>query len=696
MKTLSRFSHECDKVLIVFVMGVYGLANPLVLVVSGVLALFLYRYDKVLFYGLAILFVAHSAMRIQSFFEPPYKERIGTVEAVDIKEFSAQAHIACDDGTYLVHGFEEAPAVGDTLGFIGKSKAIDPPLFEGGFDYGKYLKSQGIRGVIELEKATVMEESPNLPRFRRHIGDWFETRQPDTAFLMRTFILADSSALDETFKEKASAMGVSHLFAVSGMHVAFMAGILFFGLKRLVPRWSAEILVVVFLLFYIVLTGAPPSVLRAASMASLLILVKRLKIPLSAVDILSLICAAILILRPYSLYDLGFTLSFIVSFTLLMGSDLLRGRRTITQAFLVSVMAFLVTVPIVFSIQHRINIMSILYNVFFVWGLMVVVLPLVYLTMVIPWLSPLLLMVFTVFEQCIVFFHDHGSLFLKGHIPPGILRVLYWALFAWVMAGHGERTRFAFRLLILVGFCGVMLSLRLLDPASRLTMFPVMGDAFLIEDAHARCNILIDTGDESTARNLSDALGRRQIRRLDHVIITHKHADHFGGYEAVASKVRIKNTITPTNMGAFEGRTLTCGGIRFFIYPFEAHYQNENDNSIIVWMDTGYETILFTGDMEQSREAQFLKTYAPLPPTDILKAGHHGSDTSSSQALIEAVNPKEVLISAHPDNRFGHPGEGAVGRFIDHGATIHRTDVSGGVEIYTIFSRRHKKTALKD
>ncbi|MFW5894813.1 MAG: DNA internalization-related competence protein ComEC/Rec2 [Bacillota bacterium] len=696
LKILSRFSHECDKVLIVFVLSVYGLAHPSALVCSGILALFLFRYDKVLFYGFVILFVVHSTVRMQTFQKPPYEARTGIVESIDIKEFSTQAQIGCDDGTYLVHGFDEAPEVGDTVVFTGKAKAIDPPLFEDGFDYEKYLKSQGVRGILELEKWDRIEGRYTLPAFRKSVSDRFDEQQPDTAFLMRTFILADSSALDEAFKEKASAMGVSHLFAVSGMHVAFMAGILFFGLKRLMPRWAAETLVVLFLVFYIFLTGAPPSVLRASSMAVLLIMVKRLKIPLSAVDILSLICAAVLVLRPYSLYDLGFTLSFMVSFTLLMGSDLLRGRRKIAQAFTVSIMAFLVTVPIVFSIQHQMNLMSVVYNVFLVWVLMVIVLPLVYLTMVVPLISPFLLAVYTYFEQCIVVLHDHGSIFVKGYIPPGILRVLYWVLFAWMMAGHGKRLRIALRLMILVGFTGVMMSVRLMDPASRLTMFPVMGDAFLIEDAHTRCNILIDTGDESTARNLADALGRKQIRRLDHVIITHMHADHFGGYEAVASKVRIENTISPKNVGAFEDRTLTCGDIRFYIYPFEAHYQNENDNSIIVWLDTGHETILFTGDMEKSREGPFLETYAPLPPIDILKAGHHGSDTSSTRALIEAVNPKEVLVSAHPDNHFGHPGKSAIERFLDHGTIIHRTDVSGSVELYNIFSRRYKKTALKD
>ncbi|MFW6285307.1 MAG: ComEC/Rec2 family competence protein, partial [Bacillota bacterium] len=340
MKTLSRFSHECDKVLIVFVLSVYGLAHPLVLVISGVLALFLYRYDKVLFYGFAILFVAHSLIRIQSLFEPINKERTGTVQSVEIKEHSIEAEIRTEDGTYLVRGFEKPPEVGGTIGFTGDYQAIEPPLFEGGFDYDKYLKSQGIRGIIEVEKSLEVPGGFNLARFRKTVGDWFEERQPDTAFLMRTFIMADSSALDEGFKDKASAMGVSHLFAVSGMHVAFMAGLLFFGLKKLGPTWIAETVVVLFLVFYIGLTGAPPSVLRAASMAVLLILVKRLKIPLSAIDILSLLCMAILVLRPYSLYDLGFTLSFIVSFTLLMGSDLLQGKQKLTQGFLVSIMAF--------------------------------------------------------------------------------------------------------------------------------------------------------------------------------------------------------------------------------------------------------------------------------------------------------------------------------------------------------------------
>lgn len=695
-KRLSHFSHESEKVLIPFVLFVMGLSHPAVFLVAIVFAAMLLRFDRTLFWALVLFAGLHVMMRVLVSMGPDSTLHEGVITAVDEGEYTVNATVRTRRGLFRVSGFDETPEAGQRIRFEGTFEQADPPLFDGGFDYGNYLRSQNIRGIITLESHAYQPGGRSLIAFRGAARSWFEDRDERTAFLMRTFILADSEGLDETFKDKASALGVSHLFAVSGMHVAFMAGLLYFLMKKIFRLPFADILVGMFLIFYIILTGGPPSVMRSASMAAMLIVVKRTGMPLSAVDIVSLLCIVLLIVRPYSLHDVGFVLSFLVSFTLLMGREALKGMKTVSQAVSVSIMAFLVTVPIVLTLQHQVNLMSVLYNVVLAWVLMVLILPLVYLTACLPVISPVLLKAYGVFEGAIIFLHDHGMVPLRGHVPTGLPWIAYWALFAWMMAAQGNASKQMVRFGLLAGFTGVTLLFGLLNPTTRLTMFPVKGDAFLIQDAFSRCNILIDTGDETTADALVGALSRSHVRRLDYVIITHRHADHFGGYRAVASKFPIDTTITPSNMAPYEGRMTSCGDVRFHIYPFEDHYENENDNSIILWMDTGAAKILFTGDMEHSRENAFLKAHGPLPEVDILKAGHHGSDTSSTDAFLKAVDAKEVLVSAHPNNTFNHPGDEAIGRFKHHGMAIHRTDHSGTVEFIDFLNRRYKKTALRD
>ena len=694
LNILSRFSHESERILIPFVLAVYAFSHPLMIVIAVPVCVLLYRYDKVLFVVLIMCLVVHAVMRLDLASLETSNEHIGTVLEVRELEYAVSATVKTEDGRFQVSGFDTPPLIGERYAFKGDVEKPFPSLFRGGFDYGEYLKSQNISGIIRTDAYERIDEPYSIHVFRRDVRTYFEERDEDSAFLMRTFILADNRALDSEFKDKASVLGVSHLFAVSGMHVAFMAGMLYFLLKKVGDAW-ADFGVGLFLVFYIFLTGAPPSVLRAATMAVCLIVVKRLKLPFSALDILSLLCIGILMVRPYSLHDMGFVLSFMVSFTLLMGKDALHGKKRSVQTFNVSLMAFLVTVPIVLSIQNQLNVMSIFYNALLVWFLMLAILPLVYLTAVFPVLSPLLLTVYGVFEGVIVFMHDYGMVIVRGHMPPGVIRIIYWGMFAWVIAGYSHFSRMLMRTGLFIGFILLVMFAPLLNPTNRLTMFAVDGDAFLVEAPFSSCNILIDTGGASTSDALVSALHRKHIRRLDYVVITHYHADHYGGYEDVAKDFRLEHVVTPSNVEAFHGHTIHCGTIRFYIYPKERVFSGKNDGSIVLWMDRGPSSILFTGDIEEAREESIVKTYDALLKADMLKVPHHGSNTSSTKGFLEAVQADEALVSAHPNNRFGHPGQEAIERMREYGMTVYRTDQYGSVEFIEIFGRRVKKTAIE-
>lgn len=111
--------------------------------------------------------------------------------------------------------------------------------------------------------------------------------------------------------------------------------------------------------------------------------------------------------------------------------------------------------------------------------------------------------------------------------------------------------------------------------------------------------------------------------------------------------------------------------------PQEA-YDDPNNTSIVLRVDYGETSFLFTGDMERTAEEDLLDADAALE-ADVLKAGHHGSDTSSSYPFLRAVDPEAVVISVGEDNTYGHPDEAALSRFRDLGAAVYRTDLQGDV-----------------
>jgi competence protein ComEC len=224
------------------------------------------------------------------------------------------------------------------------------------------------------------------------------------------------------------------------------------------------------------------------------------------------------------------------------------------------------------------------------------------------------------------------------------------------------------------------------------------GDAIVIRGGdHA---VLIDAGDRgaTTVAQLRE-LG---VRRLDLVFATHPHADHIGEMAHVLSSFDVgryvDNGMTHTTATfaevmrvlddrgiphdvAREGMTFGLGDEATFtvLFPDGALLHDTrsdlNSNSVVLRLDHGGDTFLFTGDAEEPTETALLE--AGLGPVDVLKVAHHGSDHSSTAAFLSATRPEQVVISVGAENRYGHPGDETMRRLASLGAIVYRTDQSG-------------------
>ena len=677
-----------------FTLFVYGFDHKMVWALTGILAFRLLKMDRRLFYVLLVFTVLYGSLRLQDTPLPEGETFEGIVTESSKSEYAFSAIMKTDAGKLRVTHKDHAFEVGEHVRIKGEPEWPKAALFMNGFDYGNYLKSQNVRATVKAENVETLPSVFSIHSVRRSVMAYFEDMHGEASPLMHTFILADNAMLEDEVKDGSAILGVSHLFAVSGLHVAFMLAVLYKGMGLIIKKDGIkEVLAGAFLLFYIALTGAPPSVMRASTMAVFLIITKRFKIPLSAMDGISLLAIIIMIARPYALHDVGFVLSFLVSFTLMLSRDVLNNRPFYIQALMVSLIACLVTVPVVMKLQFQVNLLSIPYNIVFVWGLMFALLPLVYITAILPFLTPLLLVVYKGFEAVIVFLGAYGVLPLKGFIQGGMPRIVYLALFVTLMQAT-TKTHLLKRSGMLAAYLFIVIVLASFSPFKSLTMFAVDGDSFLIEDRFNRCNVLIDTGNYDDYDALIGALKRKNIRTLDYVFISHEHSDHFGEFHDVHESFNVKNTISETNAHLYEGQTIKCGSLSFYLFPLEYEHGYVNNRSLVLYLDMGKKTLLFTGDIEHAREKTFMDAYKTLPPVDILKAPHHGSSTSSSEAFLDLVDAKEVLISAHPDNTYNHPGKDAIDRFESRSMILHRTDHEGTIVFKEFLGKWFKKTAL--
>jgi beta-lactamase superfamily II metal-dependent hydrolase len=238
------------------------------------------------------------------------------------------------------------------------------------------------------------------------------------------------------------------------------------------------------------------------------------------------------------------------------------------------------------------------------------------------------------------------------------------------------------------------------------------GDSILVLLPNTN-TFLIDGGDRQSSDEVLSTLRKLAITEIDAVIATHPHADHIGGLIDVINNLNVSQVIDSGQMhttqtfedlldvvdvaqiplmSVHEGDSIKLDPrVKLDILnppaslPKGVNNEEEfNDNSVVLKLTYGEFTALFTGDMEDYNERRLLATTVEALDVDVLKAGHHGSRTSSGSAFLNAVSPEAVVISAGANNTYGHPHPEALDRINNAGvANVLRTDIDGTIIITT-------------
>lgn len=224
------------------------------------------------------------------------------------------------------------------------------------------------------------------------------------------------------------------------------------------------------------------------------------------------------------------------------------------------------------------------------------------------------------------------------------------------------------------------------------------GDSILIkQNGH---NMLIDAGDNKYGQTVVNYLKENGVKKLDYVIGTHPHADHIGGLDDVIYAFDVEKVFLPNithTTKTFEdlliaiqsknlnitvpevGGVYELGDASFKILaPANSYYDNLNNFSIVTRLEYGNNSFLFTADAEDVLEVEMLNSGYNLK-SDVLKVGHHGSNTSTTASFLNAINPKYAVIQLASNNEYGHPSAEVISRLREKNIEIYRNDLDGTI-----------------
>ena len=653
------------------------------------------KYTFILF----ITFIIYALIITSIPMKTTYKENDSTFEGniLSIKKYDTKTTFIIKEKNktekILVNYYEKIDKInlGDKVKIKGTLKLPSKNTVPNLFNYRKYLNNNNIYYILTASEITKIKNNTKiLTHYKNKLQKYINRKKAHT--YLNIFILSNKNDLDKEVLNSYQVNGLSHLFSISGMHITLLLGTILKLLDKVsYNRYYKYVLLIIILIIYMYLTDFTPSILRSGIMFILLTLNKLFNFKIKTKNIIMLTFIIIVLINPYYIYNLGFQLSYLISFYLIIFAHIINKHKNyFKKIFITSLISFLVSFPIIISNYYQVNLLSILINLLFVPIISYIVLPLAFITLILP-TDSLLILTMDILEGISLSLTNINYLLLELPKPSIYLIIIYYAIITLLLINK----KCFISLLTTIFIHKISINF---NPNMEILFLDVsQGDSILLHYPHNKYNILIDTGGnynyEISKNIIIPYLKSKGINKIDYLILTHGDYDHMGESINLIENFKVEKVIF--NCGKFNDlekeliKVLDKKNIKYYscikklnIDNSKLHflqtkeYDNENDNSNVIYTEKNRYKFMFMGDAGIGKEKDMLDKYN-LSNIDVLKVGHHGSKTSSSKNFISKINPKYSIISVGRNNRYGHPNKEVLNILKD--SKIYKTDQNGSI-----------------
>ena len=552
----------------------------------------------------------------------------------------------------------------------GYFKKIRQRKIPNAFDYKKFLINQGYYGYYQVLKITKEKNAKILlvSQFKNKFKNYLKNQLPNSYGLSYALLLGDKKHLDKNISNTFKKLGLSHLLAISGMHIGLIALIVFSLLKSTQLNWKLNYTITITILFaFTYLCNSPPSAIRATLFFSLIAMFKIIERKTNIWNLLLASAFIQILYNPKEIFQLSFQLSYLAFATIILLLPILKHKPKFIQGIIISTTISISTFIIVVFTFSYFSILTPLHNLWAIPLIFTYLLTSILSVTRLPYLDYASEMTYALLNK---------TLYYCEKLPNGI----------WVSKNDSILIGIVFLMILMVWFfkkkhLWFIVTFSILAFSTYKIMWPKSEFEIHFLDVGQGSATLILTPSKALWIDLGSTkhdgvILQKYLYELGYpysdAIISHGDKDHWAAitnlniknlfiniHDSEKSSKQWMNVKNKFKLNTLEfGRKIMIANSELtlrVLHPNHKNHGDKNDNSLVIWVSYQSYNFLITGDISRSVEKRIIHQIPKGIKWDLVTSPHHGSKTSNSKVFYEYLKPKRVLISAGKNNRYGHP-----------------------------------------